>query len=87
MQFKVILNTETRYLCITTYDGELPENRAVLFMVSCTLTDDEFSVKNCYTMCKCYCLGVLQGNQFGGIKNSPNDFGGNIQYIVNEATY
>ncbi len=68
MKYKVILNTETNYLHITTSDVT-GDSLVVLFEV-----DNNLSIRIGLTLCKCFCLGYLQGNNRVKVNNSVKDF-------------
>ncbi len=70
MKYSVILDTKTKYLSITTGDI-FEKSQSVLFSVDGDF-DDVGLIS--ITVCKCFCLGYIQGNNKTKVLNNPDDF-------------
>lgn len=68
---RVLFDTETKYLHITTADCW---DSHVVELFSVESGNDNTSTKIGYTICCTFCLGYLQGNTREKSKNLPSDF-------------
>jgi len=73
MIHRVLLNTKTKYLHITTSDiggDDLVE----LFKTESNFSAEINGAHICIQICKVFCLGYLQGNDGVIVRNSPYEF-------------
>ena len=72
MKHRVLLNTKTNYLHITTLAVD-EANMIELFSSSNEL-NNEATTATCIVLCKTFCLGYLLGNKGVKAANSLKDF-------------
>lgn len=72
MKHRVLLNTKTKYLHITTLAVD-EANMIELFSSSNEL-NNETTTATCIALCKTFCIGYLLGNKGVKVANSLKDF-------------